>query len=130
MARILLVEDDAPMMRIISMWLQRNNHQVTEACNGRRGQERLLAEQFDIMVSDINMPEMSGLELIDWLRNEHESSIPILLLSSRADQRAIAEKLESQGVTVFPKPFSPSRLVSEIEKRLSETPAAEASANE
>ena len=71
MARILVVEDDVHILRIVTIWLKRNGHEVTEATDGQQARD-LLADQsvegFDLVVSDINMPGMSGIELVRWLR--------------------------------------------------------------
>ena len=118
MALILIAEDDAHMLRILSIWLQRNGHEVCEACNGLEAKERFSEHSFDFVVSDVNMPEMSGIELVEWLRTERQSEVPIILLSSRCDQTVIAKKLDSLDVQIYPKPFSPSQLVDHIEQRL------------
>ena len=121
MARILVAEDDAHMLRIISMWLQRNGHDVCEAPDGLAARERLAGGRFDILVSDVNMPGMDGISLVRWLRLDHESQLPVILLSSRCDQLVISEQLKPFEVEVHPKPFSPSRLVSLIERKLAES---------
>lgn len=127
MARILVVEDDVHILRIITIWLKRNGHEVTEANDGQQARD-LLADQsvegFDVVVSDINMPGMSGIELVRWLRHERKSDVPIILLSSRCDQSVISKELGPLDVQVHPKPFSPSRLIAEIERRLTKAGTA------
>lgn len=118
MARILLVEDDVHMLRVLSMWLRKNGHQILEAHDGREATSIIDRESVDIVVSDINMPHMGGIELALWIRNERQLQTPIILLSSRCDQSQIASNLVPYGVTVHPKPFSPSRLVAQIESSL------------
>ena len=118
MAKILLVEDDVHMLRVTSMWLARNSHEVVEACNGAVAQELLSEQTFDLIVSDVNMPKLDGISLVRWLRSAHGSQTPVILLSSRSDQLLIAKEMEPLGVKIHPKPFSPSRLVADIERRL------------
>lgn len=118
MASILIAEDDVHMIRILAIWLQRNGHEVVEAANGLIAKEHLQRRSFDFLISDVNMPQLDGVGLIHWLRTEHRSDIPAILLSSRCDQLAIAEDLSSFGVKIHPKPFSPSRIVAQIEERL------------
>ena len=118
MARILVADDDAHMLRVLSMWLTRNGHEVIEAGNGRQAQT-LLDEQFvDLVISDVNMPLADGFELVQWLRQQGRASLPVVLLTSRCDQQAIIERLAGLNVNVCPKPFSPSRLVVQIEQLL------------
>ena len=120
MAKILLIEDDVHMLRITSMWLARNGHEIIEACDGAVAQELLLGQSFDMIVSDVNMPKLDGISLVRWLRSEHGSQTPVILLSSRSDQLLIAKEMDPLGVQIHPKPFSPSRLVADIERRLEE----------
>ena len=121
MARILVAEDDAHMLRIISMWLQRNGHDVCEVPDGLAAREQLTDGRFDVLVSDVNMPGMDGISLVRWLRLDQESQLPVILLSSRCDQQVISEQVKPFKVEVYPKPFSPSQLVSRIERKLAES---------
>lgn len=124
MATILVAEDDAHVMRLMSMWLTRNGHNVLEANNGLQAKELVSAGGVDFLVSDINMPHCDGIELARWLREEFKSEIPVVMLSARTDQAQIGEQLNLLKVTVHPKPFSPSRLSNEIEERLKEANSA------
>jgi len=118
MARILIAEDDVHMLRILSIWLRRNGHDVCEACDGMVAKQQLESDSFDLVVSDVNMPRMSGVELAHWLREESGVNVPMIILSSRCDQQCIADDMAPLGIAVHPKPFSPSRLVAAIEKGL------------
>ena len=121
MARILVAEDDAFMLRLLAMWLGRNGHEVTEASNGVAAQAAILDlphGRFDFIVSDINMPGLSGIALAEWLRHERRCGAPMILLSSRCDHDKIEEQVAALDVSVHAKPFSPARLVAEIERRL------------
>ncbi len=120
MATILVAEDDAHVMRLMSMWLTRSGHNVLEASNGLKAKELIAAGGVDFLVTDINMPHCNGIELAQWLRGEFKSDIPVVMLSARCDQAQIGEQLHRLKVTVHPKPFSPSRLSAEIEQRLME----------
>lgn len=118
MADILLVEDDVHMLRVLSMWLERNGHTIAEAVDGLKGQAKLIERSFDLVVSDVNMPGMDGVALVRWLRTKRGSNTPVILLSSRSDQAALMKELDVYGVRVHPKPFSPSRLVAEVQRQL------------
>ena len=126
MARILIAEDDAHMMRLLAMWLARNGHEVLEARDGARAQAILSNGEVDLVVSDVNMPRMNGLNLVDWIRTAKSASLPIVMLSSRCDQDSMADRLKPYSVRLHPKPFSPSRLVVEIEQLLEQQAAATA----
>jgi len=122
MARILLAEDDAHTIRVMQLWLTRQNHTVVEAKNGRMALEKLRAERADLLISDVNMPEMGGVELVRAVRQELHLTIPILMFSSRCDHAELAAAVEPLAVNLYPKPFVPSKLVQRIEELLSATP--------
>jgi DNA-binding response OmpR family regulator len=119
MAKILVADDDAHMLRVLAMWLGRNGHEVLEATDGQNARAILAEHEVDLVVSDVNMPRVSGTELVRWVRTQKSQSLPMVVLSSRCDQSLIAADLKDCGVCVHPKPFSPSRLVMEIERLLS-----------
>lgn len=115
MHTILIAEDEAHILRVMSMWLNRHGYRVLEAGNGVEALELLDRENVDLIISDMNMPEMDGLAVIEAIRSERDLDIPILLLTARCDQGSLAEKLRPYDVRIYPKPFIPSRLVSEID---------------
>jgi DNA-binding response OmpR family regulator len=124
MASILIVEDDVHQMRLLSMWLRRNGHDVTAVRGGEEAQALLSVE---LIISDVNMPNVDGIELVNWIRNERRLDVPVLMLSSRCDQAELTERLAGCATRVLPKPFSPSRLVMEIENLLERRAAPGAS---
>lgn len=115
MLRILIVEDEAHILRIMSLWLARNGYEILEAENGAVALEILDREHVDIIISDMNMPRMDGLELVRLVREQRKLDAPFLLMTARCDQDALREKLRPYRVQLYPKPFVPSRLVAEID---------------
>ena len=118
MARILIAEDDAHVMRLMSMWLTHNGHEVLEASNGEDAKKLVDQGGVECVVTDVNMPHCDGIHLVEWLRKEAGLTIPVITLSARCDQARLGEKLSALEVSVHPKPFSPSRLSAEIDQRL------------
>lgn len=118
MAKILVADDDAHVIRIMSLWLQRNGHHVFEARNGQKAVEFLAEQQVDVIISDINMPVKNGLELLESVRNELKIDVPFLLISSRCDQKELRDRVEPLRARLYPKPFVPSKLVAEIDQML------------
>lgn len=119
MARILIAEDEAHILRVLSIWLTRNGHQVVEAHDGRAALTLLGGEErIDLIISDVNMPGMNGVDMIRAAREQLGLHMPCLMLSSRCDQAALAERVGPYDVRFYPKPFLPSRLVTEIEQML------------
>lgn len=118
MARILIVEDETHIARVMSLWLGRHGHDVVMAANGLTALELLNAESVDLIITDMNMPGLDGLGLITRVREQLRLTVPILLLSARCDRDNLTEKLQPYHVQLFPKPFVPSRLVADIERAL------------
>ncbi len=118
MAVILVVEDDPHILRVVSLWLSRNGHSVCESRNGRHALQRLRAGGVDLLISDINMPAISGLELLASAAAENVLPRGVIVLSSRCDQKEITEEVKTYGAVVHPKPFSPSRLIRVVEEKL------------
>ena len=125
MAKILVVEDEAHICRIMTMWLTRHGHDIIEAANGRIALDLLDRESVDLIISDMNMPLLDGLGLATAVRNERGLTMPILLVTARCDQRTLAAQLEPLRVKICPKPFVPSRLVADIEALLAEAAVEE-----
>lgn len=118
MSTILIVDDEAHILRVTSMWLRRHGYEVLEAGNGLEGLELFDDHEVDLIVSDMNMPMMSGLEFAQTVREKRKSDVPFLLLSARCDRQALADKLAPFNVRLYPKPFVPSRLVADVQEML------------
>lgn len=118
MAKILIAEDDVHVMRLTSMWLAKNGHEVVEARNGNEAMEIVREGGVECVVSDVNMPQCDGITFVTWLRTEAKLDIPVIMLSARCDQAPLGKQLAEHNVTIHPKPFSPSRLSAEIEEKL------------
>ncbi len=124
-AAILVAEDDLHILRVVSLWLERNGHKPFGARTGQEALERLRAGGFDLLVADVNMPGMTGVELLAAARSEGVLPRGVIMLTSRCDQNEIAEAVRRYGGVVHPKPFSPSRLLGSIEEKLSSLARAE-----
>lgn len=110
MSRILVAEDDPHILRLISMWLRRQGHDVREARNGLAARELIRAEAIDVLVTDINMPGLDGLQLIAAVLPEGRVRRGVIVLTNRWDHGEIRDRLAQWSVHVLPKPFSPTRL--------------------
>ena len=110
MSRVLVVEDDPHILRLISMWLERQGHDVREARNGLAARELLRAEPTDVLVTDVNMPGLDGLALIEAALAMGHVRRGIVVLTNRWDHGEIRDRLAQWHVHVLPKPFSPARL--------------------
>ena len=111
MSRILVVEDDPSLRTVIRMVLERAEFQVEEAPHGHAALEQIGASGPDLVLVDLNMPRMGGLELLERLRsNSTTASVPVVLLSGRHDAAAAAQGADG----LVTKPFEPADLVRTI----------------
>jgi CheY-like chemotaxis protein len=109
---VLLVEDDCDTREMYSLYLSYSGLHVTEARTGRRALERAREERPDVVVTDIAMPEMDGLELSRRLRAEEPThDVPIIAVSGQASDRA----RQAGADVVLEKPCDPDRLLHAIE---------------
>jgi len=126
MARI-LVADDMELSRLsISAVLEGFGHHVTEAEDGRDCLERLKAEGTDLLVTDMDMPNMSGNELIEKL-GEIDPYLPVIAISGHDDLGGIRPLDEARRLgawTVLRKPFGAGELVSAIDSMLKQASAS------
>jgi len=118
MAKIMLAEDDRHIARVIVLWLQRAGHTVFTAMDGRTALEMIRKERPDLLVTDVNMPGLDGLDLLEIVRSESLLKHPAIVLTSRCDQADIEARAGRLGAVVHPKPFSPLHLKEAIEAAL------------
>ena len=105
MAKILITEDEDSLRRFVARALQLDGHQTVEAADGAEGLACLKDENFDLLLSDIRMPVMDGIELAHKASAAHPA-LKILLMTGYAEQRERADDLASKIVDVVSKPFS------------------------
>lgn len=105
MARILITEDEDSLRRFIARALRIDGHETVEAADGAEGLECLLDGGFDLLLSDIRMPVMDGIELA---HQAHTAcpGLKILLMTGYAEQRERADDLSKKIIDVVSKPFS------------------------
>jgi len=118
MARILIAEDDLHIGRVISLWLKRNGHEVITADTGDKALAMIREHAPDLLITDINMPVMDGLELLETVRAESLLANQAIVLTSRCDQADIEARAAELGAVVHPKPFSPMNLAETVEAAL------------
>lgn len=118
MPTILIAEDEAHTLRVMSMWLGRHGYDILEAVDGDAALNIIDRETVDMIISDMNMPGINGLELIRILREERGMDVPVMLLTARCDREKLARQMEPYEVHVHAKPFMPSRLVADVDRLL------------
>ena len=116
-ARILVVEDNAALSGVVCFNLVRAGFQVTSVNNGRHGLETLQKGSFDLVLSDQQMPLMTGIQLCEHIRQlPAYRRTPFILLTAKCMEIDVARLQQNPGIsTALPKPFSPSELINCIE---------------
>jgi PAS domain S-box-containing protein len=114
-ARVLVADDNSDMRDYLTRLLRSAGHRVTSVADGRQALDAARAEAPDLVVSDVMMPEMDGLELVAALRADARTvGVPVLLLSARAGQEAAIEGLEAGADDYLFKPFSAAELLARV----------------
>jgi len=120
-----LVVDDASFVRDLIKRAVRQQFPVIEtidAADGKKAQSLMLRTTFDLILCDWEMPEMSGLELLQWMRQQPQyAKVPFIMITSRGDKSHVVEAIQ-QGVSEYlGKPFSPDGLGKKIRKVMGQT---------
>ena len=105
MARILITEDEESLRAFVARALRMDGHDTVEAADGSEGLEALAGGNFDLLLSDIRMPVMDGIELTHKAAAAHPG-LKILLMTGYAEQRERADDLATKIIEVVAKPFT------------------------
>ena len=115
--RILVVEDEPAMAHVIGFNLKRVGFDVVLAKNGREGMECVMERQFDLIITDQQMPVMNGTEFCRQMRKlDAYADVPMIMLTAKGLELEPDFGSKNLGISVmFPKPFSPSELVEAVQ---------------
>lgn len=113
MSASILTVDDSPSIRVaLKIALTHAGYSVAEAANGAEGIEKARASAFDLIITDLNMPVMDGLTMIEEMRRmPDQMGVPIVFLTTESDA-SLKERAKAAGATGWlTKPFDPDQLV-------------------
>ena len=113
---ILLVEDEEKLARMVEMELKYEGYTVEKAFDGRKGLERALSGEFDLILLDIMLPQLSGMEVLRRLRKE--SQVPVIMLTARDSVMDKVSGLDSGADDYVTKPFAIEELLARIRAAL------------
>lgn len=116
-AKILVVDDDHLIRQALSFKLEKEGYSVKIANDGESALGMIESEKFDIIISDIMMPYISGFELLKILK-EKGSEAPVLMLTSLNSENAVVKAFDLGADDYVTKPFSPNELIIRIKKLL------------
>ena len=122
MDRILIVEDEEAIARFVELELRHEGYDVGKAGDGRTGLDMALSGQYQLVLLDIMLPELSGLEVIRRLRRE--SQIPVIMLTARDTVMDKVSGLDMGADDYITKPFAIEELLARIRTALRKRPQA------
>jgi len=117
--RILVVDDEPSIREVVSLYLKRAGYQVTIAADGRAALDELARQSFDLVVLDLMLPAVDGIEVTRRLRAAGDT--PIIMLTARSEEIDRILGLEMGADDYVTKPFSPQELVSRVRAVLRRT---------
>ncbi|CAM2966658.1 MULTISPECIES: response regulator [Pseudomonas] len=117
-----LVVDDASFIRDLVKKCLRNYFpgiKIEDAVNGKKAQTILMRETFDLVLCDWEMPEMSGLELLTWCREQaHLKAMPFVMVTSRGDKENVVQAIQAGVSGYVSKPFTNEQLLNKVKQAL------------
>ncbi|WP_147677346.1 response regulator transcription factor [Algibacter pacificus] len=114
--KILIVEDDLVLRQVLEYNLQNADNVITLATDGGDALEKIKLDTPDLVITDVMMPFVSGLELVTWIKENYQDQIKIIVLTSLGQEDVVLEAF-SLGVDDFlTKPFDPKELALRIKR--------------
>jgi two-component system, chemotaxis family, chemotaxis protein CheY len=122
---VLIVDDSTPMRAVIKKVVKVsgfNVGRIFEASDGREALKLLNSEWLDLVLTDYNMPDMDGLELLEYMqKDEAFKSIPVVMITTEGSKRRVEEFLEKGAMAYIKKPFSPEEIKQKLNRIMGET---------
>lgn len=113
--RILVVDDYVMNRMKLSRFLQQQGHEVTLAEDGKQAVDRLVNESFDLMLLDIEMPEMDGYQVLDYMKQQDLlRNLPVIVISASEEMECVITCITMGAEDYLPKPFDPVLLNARI----------------
>ncbi|NTI17831.1 sigma-54-dependent Fis family transcriptional regulator [Agrobacterium rhizogenes] len=117
---VLLIEDDAALRRSLAQWLSLNELSVTEAADGNEALKVLRSDTIDVVISDVRMPGISGLELLAVIRKTWPE-LPVIILSGHGDVPMAVAAIQAGAFNFLTKPYVPEQLIGTLQNALEQT---------
>lgn len=121
MAKILLIEDDILIQKTVGSKLRKEGFDVISCSDGKEGIDKITTELPDIVITDVMLPYVSGLEIVSAVKNIKDKDIRTIVLSTMGQEKIVEEAFELGADDYITKPFSLTELSIRIKKQLSRT---------
>ena len=127
MHRILIVDDSPTIRKMVRASLQALESEFVEAATGLEAIEQLAVTRVQLMVLDLNMPDMHGIDVLNFVRRQEQyRNLPIVVLTTRGDEESRKTAENAGATTYLTKPFVPQLLATTVRNLLSDTADAAA----
>jgi two-component system alkaline phosphatase synthesis response regulator PhoP/two-component system response regulator VicR len=115
--KILAVDDEKHIVRLVQINLEKEGYEVITANNGREALEKVASEKPDLIVMDVMMPEMDGLEALTQLKaSATTADIPVIMLTAKAQDADVFRGWQSGADLYLTKPFNPMELITFVRR--------------
>lgn len=118
--KILIIDDSAVFRKVLNIHLKTAGFEISEASDGIEALKKVAAEDFNLIVCDVNMPNMDGLTFVSKIRDDEKNKyIPIIMLTTESQEDKKRKGLETGAKAWLVKPFAPEQLLKAINKLIS-----------
>lgn len=118
-AKILIVEDNPFMSKLLQMRLKANEYEVSSAVNGQDALLKVKDNKPDLILLDVNMPQLDGFETAQALKADPETkNLPIIFVTAKGEEKDILKGMEVGGASYIIKPFTAEILLEAVQKAL------------
>lgn len=119
--KILVAEDEPMLLKTIELKLKKEGYEVIVTADGRQAAEQIESANPDMVITDIMMPYVSGLELINLIRQKLNRKTPVIMLSAMEQEKVVMEAFELGADDYITKPFSLNELVIRVKRLVART---------
>ncbi|GAB3203925.1 DNA-binding response OmpR family regulator [Pontibacter aydingkolensis] len=120
---ILIVEDDEMILRALEFRLKKDGYEVTAARNGKEAIENLKTSSFKLVITDLMLPFIMGMELLSYIKTNHPN-VPVIVLSGADEETTVIDAFKLGADDFIAKPFSPGELSLRVKRLLVRQPYA------
>jgi two-component system chemotaxis response regulator CheY len=116
MAEVLLVDDSKVMREMLAACLRAQDaHAFTHASSGLEAIEQLSLKPFDLVLLDLNMPDLGGIEVVEFIRSQDRlRALPVIIVTTRGDELSRERALKAGATSYLTKPFTPEGIQAEV----------------
>lgn len=107
---VLVIDDEPSVADALKLILDDNGYRAVVACSGRDGLEQARKRQFDVTITDLRLPDMSGLDVLNAILKQDSNSL-VIIITAYGTSEAIKELMSRGALAVLPKPFFPSDIL-------------------